>query len=98
MTNPNLPPTVGVLGGGRMGAGIAHAFLINGANVLVVERDEASAEAAGNAWNPQPPRASNVEPPTATWMRWCRGSPSRSITTTSRTASWWWRPFLKTGT
>ena len=29
-----------------MGAGIAHAFLINGANVLVVERDEASAEAA----------------------------------------------------
>ncbi|MBE4718934.1 3-hydroxyacyl-CoA dehydrogenase family protein [Pseudarthrobacter sp. AB1] len=46
MTNPNLPATVGVLGGGRMGAGIAHAFLINGANVLVVERDEASAEAA----------------------------------------------------
>ncbi|QNE15690.1 3-hydroxyacyl-CoA dehydrogenase family protein [Pseudarthrobacter sp. NBSH8] len=46
MTNPNLPSTVGVLGGGRMGAGIAHAFLINGANVLVVERDEASAEAA----------------------------------------------------
>ena len=29
-----------------MGAGIAHAFLINGANVLVVERDEESAEAA----------------------------------------------------
>ncbi len=29
-----------------MGAGIAHAFLINGANVLVVERDEDSAEAA----------------------------------------------------
>ncbi|MET3141167.1 UNVERIFIED_ORG: 3-hydroxybutyryl-CoA dehydrogenase [Arthrobacter sp. UYEF10] len=46
MTNPNLPSTVGVLGGGRMGAGIAHAFLIKGANVLVVERDEASAEAA----------------------------------------------------
>jgi 3-hydroxybutyryl-CoA dehydrogenase len=42
----NLPATVGVLGGGRMGAGIAHAFLINGANVLVVERDEESAEAA----------------------------------------------------
>jgi 3-hydroxybutyryl-CoA dehydrogenase len=29
-----------------MGAGIAHAFLIKGAHVLVVERDEASAEAA----------------------------------------------------
>lgn len=42
----NLPATVGVLGGGRMGAGIAHAFLIKGADVLVVERDEASAEAA----------------------------------------------------
>jgi 3-hydroxybutyryl-CoA dehydrogenase len=41
-----LPDFVGVLGGGRMGAGIAHAFLINGASVLVVERDEASAEAA----------------------------------------------------
>jgi 3-hydroxybutyryl-CoA dehydrogenase len=29
-----------------MGAGIAHAFLVNGADVVVVERDEASAEAA----------------------------------------------------
>jgi 3-hydroxybutyryl-CoA dehydrogenase len=42
----SLPATVGVLGGGRMGAGIAHAFLVNGADVLVVERDEESAEAA----------------------------------------------------
>jgi 3-hydroxybutyryl-CoA dehydrogenase len=42
----NLPATVGVLGGGRMGAGIAHAFLINGADVLVVERDEEAAAAA----------------------------------------------------
>jgi 3-hydroxybutyryl-CoA dehydrogenase len=41
-----LPRKVGVLGGGRMGAGIAHAFLINGANVTVVERDEPSATAA----------------------------------------------------
>lgn len=41
-----LPTRVGVLGGGRMGAGIAHAFLIKGADVLVVERDEASAQAA----------------------------------------------------
>ncbi|WP_457946231.1 3-hydroxyacyl-CoA dehydrogenase family protein [Pseudarthrobacter sp. alpha12b] len=44
--NPGLPTFVGVLGGGRMGAGIAHAFLIKGADVLVVERDEQSAEAA----------------------------------------------------
>jgi 3-hydroxybutyryl-CoA dehydrogenase len=41
-----LPGCVGVLGGGRMGAGIAHAFLIHGADVLVVERDEDSAAAA----------------------------------------------------
>ncbi|MHC6593074.1 3-hydroxyacyl-CoA dehydrogenase family protein [Arthrobacter sp. C152] len=41
-----LPHLVGVLGGGRMGAGIAHAFLIKGSDVLVVERDDVSAEAA----------------------------------------------------
>jgi len=42
----SLPETVGVLGGGRMGAGIAHAFLLAGARVHVVERDEAAATAA----------------------------------------------------
>jgi 3-hydroxybutyryl-CoA dehydrogenase len=41
-----LPAHVGVLGGGRMGAGIAHAFLMKGAKVVVVERDEQAAEAA----------------------------------------------------
>lgn len=41
-----LPETVGVLGGGRMGAGIAHAFLIKGCDVLVVERDAESAAGA----------------------------------------------------
>ncbi|MBA4103244.1 MAG: 3-hydroxybutyryl-CoA dehydrogenase [Arthrobacter sp.] len=40
-----LPARVGVLGGGRMGAGIAHEFLVKGADVVVVERDEASAQA-----------------------------------------------------
>lgn len=45
-TSPHCPDAVGVLGGGRMGAGIAHAFLIKGANVLVVERDEEAAHAA----------------------------------------------------
>lgn len=39
-------PNVGVLGGGRMGAGIAHAFLISGSHVTVVERDPESASAA----------------------------------------------------
>jgi 3-hydroxybutyryl-CoA dehydrogenase len=40
------PDRVGVLGGGRMGAGIAHAFLLAGSRVGVVERDDASADAA----------------------------------------------------
>lgn len=41
-----VPTTVGVLGGGRMGAGIAHAFLASGAEVTVVERDARAAENA----------------------------------------------------
>lgn len=46
-TRPDdLPARVGVVGGGRMGAGIAHAFLMAGARVAVVERDAASASAA----------------------------------------------------
>lgn len=44
---PAVPERVGVLGGGRMGAGIAHAFLLAGAQVAVVERDDvAAADAA----------------------------------------------------
>ena len=43
----SAPSRVGVLGGGRMGAGIAHAFLLAGSHVTVVERDAQSAEAAG---------------------------------------------------
>jgi 3-hydroxybutyryl-CoA dehydrogenase len=42
----DLPSRVGVLGGGRMGAGIAHAFLVSGSSVAVVERDEEQADAA----------------------------------------------------
>ncbi|GAA2201973.1 3-hydroxyacyl-CoA dehydrogenase family protein [Sinomonas flava] len=41
-----IPANVGVLGGGRMGAGIAHAFLMAGARVVVVERDEQAAQGA----------------------------------------------------
>jgi 3-hydroxybutyryl-CoA dehydrogenase len=41
-----LPRTVGVFGGGRMGAGIAHAFLVSGSQVIVVEDGP---EAAGQA-------------------------------------------------
>lgn len=45
-TTASFPATVGVLGGGRMGAGIAHAFLLTGARVHVVEHDAAAADAA----------------------------------------------------
>lgn len=41
-----LPQYVGVLGGGRMGSGIAHAFLMAGCNVRVVESDAGAAAAA----------------------------------------------------
>ena len=44
----SIPERVGVLGGGRMGAGIAHAFLLAGAEVVVVERDAELAAAAGD--------------------------------------------------
>ncbi|TFD15941.1 3-hydroxyacyl-CoA dehydrogenase family protein [Cryobacterium sp. TMT1-21] len=40
-----VPQHVGVLGGGRMGAGIAHAFLMAGASVTVVEQGDAAAAA-----------------------------------------------------
>ncbi|RXZ50018.1 3-hydroxyacyl-CoA dehydrogenase family protein [Agromyces binzhouensis] len=45
-TNTTAPQRVGVLGGGRMGAGIAHAFLLAGSHVTVVERDADAADAA----------------------------------------------------
>ncbi|HVX53538.1 3-hydroxyacyl-CoA dehydrogenase family protein [Nocardioides sp.] len=41
-----LPSHVGVYGGGRMGAGIAHAFLVTGVDVTVVESTEEAARAA----------------------------------------------------
>ena len=43
---PTIPQFMGVLGGGRMGAGIAHAFLLAGCDVLVVERDDDAAAGA----------------------------------------------------
>lgn len=44
--NDHVPSRVGVLGGGRMGAGIAHAFLLAGSYVTVVEQNVEAAEAA----------------------------------------------------
>ncbi|MFI6096491.1 3-hydroxyacyl-CoA dehydrogenase family protein [Lentzea sp. NPDC051213] len=41
-----VPAVVGVYGGGRMGAGIAHAFAVAGSAVTVVENDEPAAAAA----------------------------------------------------
>ncbi|MEU4623617.1 3-hydroxyacyl-CoA dehydrogenase family protein [Actinoplanes sp. NPDC023801] len=45
MTGP-VPASVGVYGGGRMGAGIAHAFLAAGSDVTVIETDPQTVEAA----------------------------------------------------
>jgi 3-hydroxybutyryl-CoA dehydrogenase len=42
----DIPGIVGVLGGGRMGAGIAHAFVVAGSRVRIVERDDDQASAA----------------------------------------------------
>ncbi|MCM2393738.1 3-hydroxyacyl-CoA dehydrogenase family protein [Streptomyces albipurpureus] len=41
-----LPPETAVVGGGRMGAGIAHALLLAGSTVTLVETDSAAAAAA----------------------------------------------------
>ncbi len=42
----SVPGIVGVYGGGRMGAGIAHAFLLAGASVSIVEVNDEAASAA----------------------------------------------------
>jgi 3-hydroxybutyryl-CoA dehydrogenase len=41
-----LPARIGVVGGGRMGSGIAHAFLIAGSQVHVIEQNRDAADAA----------------------------------------------------
>lgn len=41
-----VPDHVGVIGGGRMGAGIAHAFLLAGSRVTVIEQNDSAAEIA----------------------------------------------------
>lgn len=43
---PTGPKVVGVIGGGRMGAGIAQVFAVLGARVVVVESGDEAAEAA----------------------------------------------------
>ena len=43
---PSVPDVVGVYGGGRMGAGIAHAFATAGARVIVIENTEDTVAAA----------------------------------------------------
>jgi len=44
--SPGVPKTVGVIGGGRMGAGIAQVFAVAGAIVCLAERDPAAAVAS----------------------------------------------------
>jgi 3-hydroxybutyryl-CoA dehydrogenase len=43
----NIPSKLGVIGGGRMGAGIAQVFAAAGAEVVVAESDRGAANAAG---------------------------------------------------
>ncbi|GGB30154.1 3-hydroxyacyl-CoA dehydrogenase [Flexivirga endophytica] len=43
MTDNVLPERIGVIGAGRMGAGIAHAFLLGGADVVAVESSDEAA-------------------------------------------------------
>lgn len=42
----SLPASIGVIGGGRMGAGIAHAFLVGGSRVSIAEATQDAAAAA----------------------------------------------------
>jgi len=44
--SPGVPKTVGVIGGGRMGAGIAQVFAVAGSVVCLAERDPAAAVAS----------------------------------------------------
>ena len=44
-----VPGCVGVVGGGRMGVGIAHAFLLAGSSVTILERDAVSADQSRRA-------------------------------------------------
>ncbi|MFP5371180.1 MAG: 3-hydroxyacyl-CoA dehydrogenase family protein [Actinomycetes bacterium] len=46
VTGGALPPRTGVVGGGRMGAGIAHALLLAGSEVVLVEAAEDAVDAA----------------------------------------------------
>ena len=41
-----IPDHVGVIGGGRMGGGVAHAFLMAGSRVTVIEREPIALQAA----------------------------------------------------
>jgi 3-hydroxybutyryl-CoA dehydrogenase len=49
MTAPTWPAHVGVVGGGRMGSGVAHAFLTRGIPVTVMEADPEREQAATDA-------------------------------------------------
>lgn len=72
------PEQVGVLGGGRMGAGIAHAFLLAGSRVTVIERDADAAEAAAarvlESIDASVARGTAPEPPEAYQVRLTTGT------------------------
>lgn len=80
MRDPELavPARVGVIGGGRMGAGIAHAFLLAGARVQLVERDDDASAAAvarvGRTVETSVAKGTTVEPADAAMARLTGGA------------------------
>ena len=86
-TSTGAPSDVGVLGGGRMGAGIAHAFLLAGSRVTVVERDaDAAAGGRRRACSSPSRHPSPAARPTTTRRPSARASRRAPTSATSRAA------------
>lgn len=82
MTATAPPAVVGVIGGGRMGAGIAQSFAAAGSSVVVVEQDAAAATAALDRVFAGLRRAAERGEPGATTA----GDPAGRVTTVSSVA------------
>lgn len=81
-----------------MGAGIAHAVLVNGADVLVVERDDVSAEAARERVEAAVLKSIELDVIDGSFEELITRLVCAPTTIPSRTGSWWWKPGRRTGT